>query len=350
MTTVLRIDPAQPDPGAIERAAACLRSGGLVAFPTETVYGLGAHALDVAAVRGLFDAKQRPAYDPLIVHVAEFDQLTQIVERVPAVSLDLARRFWPGPLTLVLPRAARVPMEVTGGLDTVAVRIPSHPVAAALLGAARLPIAAPSANLFSRPSPTQAAHVLHDLDGRIDMVLDGGPTTVGVESTVLDLTSTAPTILRPGAVTIEALRELLPDVRIRDVWGAPDVTLPSPGLLSTHYAPLTPLTLFEGGRDAALDRLVDAARQAVDDGKRVGVLVAREDVDRFGEFPVRISEIGSEGDLAGIAARLYAAVRELDAAGVDLILARDVGGREGLGPAIRDRLRRAAVKHVVVDG
>ena len=353
----MRTETLDTSPASIDRAAECLRRGGLVAFPTETVYGLGVHALDPPAVRRLFEAKGRPANDPLIVHVSSFDAVADIVsadrhlgpsgEANNRYVPQLAARFWPGPLTLVLPKSDRVPPEVTAGLETVGIRVPAHPVALALLEAAQIPIAAPSANLFSRPSPTRAQHVLQDLAGRIDMVIDGGATTVGVESTVLDLTRSEPTILRPGAVTIEMLREVLPVVRVRAAGDAAPAA--SPGLLSKHYSPRTPMTLFAGRPEAALEALVTRARDAVAAGKRVGVLVVREDVDAFGDFPVQLAEVGATGDLAGIAARLYGALRQLDSAGVDLILARDVDADDGLGRTIRDRLHRAASERVHVD-
>jgi L-threonylcarbamoyladenylate synthase len=339
---------------SIATAAACLRHGGLVAFPTETVYGLGVNALDSAAVRRLFDAKGRPANDPLIVHVASFEAMDELLgedlETGPYCRVRrLAMQFWPGPLTLVVPTSARVPREVTAGLDTVGIRVPAHPVARTLLEAAGIPVAAPSANLFSRPSPTRAEHVLQDLGGRIDMVIDGGATEVGVESTVLDLTGDDPIILRPGAITLEMLRELLPNVGLRDISARANVDhapMPSPGLLTKHYSPRTPLTLFHGDRDQTLDALIERARSATERGQRVGVLAAREDVDAFGEFPLRVVEMGSERDLEGIAARLYSALRELDASGVDVILAREIGTETGLARAVRDRLNRAAVEHV----
>ena len=207
MTEVVQVDPERPSQEDIARAAECLRRGGLVAFPTETVYGLGVHALDRAALRRLFEAKGRPTNDPLIVHVAAFDRVAPLVVDPPKHAAPLAARFWPGPLTLVMRRAPAVPLEVTAGLESVAVRVPAHPVARALLLAASLPVAAPSANLFSRPSPTRASHVLDDLNGRIDMVVDGGPTQVGVESTVLDLTVHPPAVLRPGAISVEMLSD-----------------------------------------------------------------------------------------------------------------------------------------------
>lgn len=298
-----------------------------MAFPTETVYGLGVAALDAAAVRRLFAAKGRPADDPLIVHVASPGGLTPLVAVRPPVVDTLAARFWPGPLTLVLKRSPLVPDEVTAGLDTVAVRVPAHPVALALLSAAGIPVAAPSANLFSRPSPTQASHVLEDLDGRIDLVLDGGRTQVGVESTVLDLSGEAPEVLRPGAVTLEMLRPLLPGVRLR-ASTTEHGPQRSPGLLSKHYSPRAPLTLYEGPPDRVLERMradADAAQAA---GRRVAVLVP-------------------DDDAAVTAARLYAALREFDAAGVDEILARLPDATGGLSHAVADRLRRAAAGRVV---
>lgn len=328
ITSLLPVDPVTPEPSIIERAAACLRSGGLVAFPTETVYGLGVHALDADAVRKLFAAKDRPANDPLIVHVADVRDVAQVAAGVPAVVTRLAARFWPGPLTLVLPRGAAVPLEVTAGGDTVAVRIPSHPVAQALLRSAKVPIAAPSANLFSRPSPTRAAHVKDDLDGRIDLILDGGPTTVGVESTVLDLTTAPPSVWRPGAVTIDMLREILPDVILaRD--RVPSAAAHSPGLLSKHYAPRAPLTLYEGAHDAVRTRMRADARALEASGKKVGMLT----------WDDRSSD--------AIATDLYAALRDMDAAGVDVILASAVDETDGLAEALKDRLRRAAAGRIV---
>jgi L-threonylcarbamoyladenylate synthase len=344
MTEVLR-----PDPPDIARAAECLRRGGLVAFPTETVYGLGVHALDRDAVRRLFDAKGRPANDPLIVHVATFEQIHALVTALPAQAAALAARFWPGPLTLVLPRAASVPPEVTAGLQTVAIRIPAHPVARALLSAAGVPVAAPSANLFSRPSPTRTAHVLDDLNGRIDMVIDGGATTVGVESTVLDLTVDPPAVLRPGAVAVESLQRMLDTVRIAPSRSAA-MPMPSPGLLPKHYAPRAPLTLYRGQAEAARDALVAAARDAIRHRHRVGVLATGSDAGALEGMAVVIAELAAEDDVEGAAVRLYAALRELDAARVDVILARDASRDDGLWRALRDRLQRAATRVVDTGG
>jgi len=344
MTELVRVDPRRPGRDEIARAADCLRRGGLVAFPTETVYGLGAHALDRAAVQRLFEAKGRPAGDPLIIHVAALDQVTALVTGVPEVARTLAGRFWPGPLTLVLRRAAAVPPEVTAGLDTVAIRIPAHPVARALLEAAQLPIAAPSANLFSRPSPTRASHVLDDLDGRIDMILDGGPTTVGVESTVLDLTTDPPQVLRPGAISLEVLQTLVPGVRMRDRTAAAGAGMVSPGLLPQHYSPRTPMTLYRGDAASVRASLLAGVRDALAAGRRVGVLATSDHAAALRHLPVVIAELGPADDAEGIAARLYAALRELDAAQLDVILAHDVPHDEHLWRAVRDRLHRAAAQ------
>lgn len=347
MTDVLEVDAANPDPAVIRRASECLRRGGLVAFPTETVYGLGVNALDCDAIRRLFAAKERPPADPLIVHVPSLAHVAPLVADLPLATRELAARYWPGPLTLILRRSAAVPDEVTAGLDTVGIRIPVHPVARALIVAAGLPIAAPSANRFSRPSPTRASHVLEDLRGKIDLVLDGGPTPIGVESTVLDLTGPIPTILRPGAVTVEMLRTVLRDVRLGP-GGAHDQTEPlrSPGLLTKHYSPRAKLRLYEGNRAAALATIGRDAEEAVSQGKSVGLLIGIEDDAALDRYATHVRRLNTN-DLNAVAAELYDALRELDGHGVDLILARGIATNEGLGGAIQDRLRRAAAGDVV---
>lgn len=343
MTAVLGTDPP-----SIQRAADCLRDGGLVAFPTETVYGLGVHALDVAAVRRLFAAKGRPANDPLIVHLNSLEQARLLTTGITAEARALAHELWPGPLTMVLRRHPSVPLEVTAGLDTVAVRVPAHPVARALLDATGFPVAAPSANLFSRPSPTTADHVLHDLDGRIDMVIDGGPTPVGVESTVVDLTSMPPRLLRPGGVPIERLRALLPDLEIGAIPLSADKGAPSPGLLSQHYSPRTPMTLYAGPAAAAREALCRRIQEATANGLRVGVLATREQATALPSTPAVVVDLGSEQHADAVARRLYAAVRDLDRANLDLILTQELPGSDGLWRAIKDRISRAATEHVTI--
>jgi L-threonylcarbamoyladenylate synthase len=346
-TEVLKVDARRPNLDLIRRAAVVLQSGGLVAFPTETVYGLGANALDTDAVRGIFAAKERPAYDPLIVHIAALKDLPRLVREMPQRALGLVERFWPGPLTLVLPRSSLVPDIVTAGGDTVAIRSPSHPVARALIRTAQLPVAAPSANRFGRLSPTRAEDVLADLEGRVDLILDGGPTPVGVESTVLSLATETPTILRPGGVSREALEHVLGTVHIaaRSVQPEEEI-ITSPGSLPQHYAPQARLILYRGAEDAMLRTMRARALHLAGEGGRVGLLLAEEDRRFFTDSRLVLQTVASADNLPAVAQNLFTALRALDAAGVDVILARDFGSA-GLGLAIRDRLTRAAAGHVV---
>jgi L-threonylcarbamoyladenylate synthase len=348
-TRVVHVDPQQPDADVVDEVASVLSRGGLVAFPTETVYGLGAHALDQVAVARLFAAKGRPSTDPVIVHLASADQVDTVARDIPSVARDLASRFWPGPLTLVLHKQERVPEAITAGLDTVGVRVPSHPVAQALLRAVQLPVAAPSANRFSRPSPTLAQHVVDDLDGVIDIVLDGGATWVGVESTVLDLTMSPPIVRRPGAVSLNDIRALLPDVTAITESGAAVTAQRAPGQLLRHYAPRARLTLYVGVPELVVERLGADARTLAARGSRVGVLAPEEDLMAVAPLlvplaatgRVRFANYGSRTDLARAARELFSALRSLDSEGVDEILASAPEPRD-IGLAIHDRLSRAA--------
>lgn len=332
-------------PAQLAVAAALLRAGRLVAFPTETVYGLGGDALNPAAVERIFVAKGRPAEDPLIVHLAQAADLPRVAAAVPPVAATLAGAFWPGPLTLVLPRGPAVPFAVTAGRETVAVRVPAHPLAHALIAAAGTPIAAPSANRFGHASPTTAAHVLADLDGRIDAVLDGGPTPIGVESTVLDLTAPTPTLLRPGGVSLEELADRIGEVAVGGRAAAPGGMV-SPGLLEQHYAPASSLWLCVGPPAACRAWLRERAHSLIAEGRRVGLLLPDEDLGALADLAADGEPLGPADDLPGVARRLYAALRRLDARRPDVILARDLGER-GIARAIRDRLRRAAGGRVV---
>jgi len=323
------ITPVLPgdDPAAIGRAAELLRAGGLVAFPTETVYGLGADALDPIAVRQIFVAKDRPADNPLIVHVADVAAARALVREFPAVAERAAAALWPGALTLVLPRAAIVPDATTAGQDTVALRVPAHPVALALLHACQRPLAAPSANRSGRPSPTLAEHVSADLDGRIALILDGGPTALGLESSVLDLCHARPLLLRQGGVTREQLVALLGPV---DCASASDsaVLARSPGLRHRHYAPRAVVELVaEGEGEAAVARAFAA-------GERVGLICRRAVVCGASVRRLPVA-------LEGFAQALFATLRGLDDEGVDRIIVESVP-EAGVGAAIMDRLRRAA--------
>ncbi len=342
---VVSVNPEHPEPALIHTAAEMVRTGGLVAFPTETVYGLGANALDATAVERIFQAKGRPASDPLIVHLAGYQHLDTVASEIPPLAGILAHHFWPGPLTLVLHKKPLVPANVSAGRATVAVRVPHHPVALALLEAVGLPIAAPSANRFSRPSPTSAQHVLDDLDGRVDMVLDGGTTRIGLESTVVDLTRDPPVLLRPGGVPIEALREFIPAIELRPAYLEPGAEAASPGMLLKHYSPDAELIVFDGAREAALLRMRGMAAELAGQGRIVGLLIPNEDAEAFAGLPVRIAYLGPAGDLSRIGAALFAQMRELEPH-VDLILVRGFA-REGLGLAIWDRLLRAAQGHVL---
>jgi L-threonylcarbamoyladenylate synthase len=345
-TQTLTLTPQNPDPALIAHAAAQLRAGHLVAFPTETVYGLGANALDPQAVRRIFTAKDRPAHDPLIVHLHTPQALPTVARHIPPLARKLAAHFWPGPLTLVLPRAPAIPPIVTAGGDTVAVRVPAHPVALALIQAAGVPVAAPSANRFGRLSPTRAEDVLADLAGRIAIILDAGPTPVGVESTVLSLATSPPTILRPGGVSREALEKHLGNIKVLTRPTAPEEPTSSPGTAIQHYAPQAEVILYQGPRDKVLSSLRTAAQALYQQGQRVGLLLADEDLPHFSGLPFIMRAVGSQHNLDDIARRLFVTLRALDDAEVTVILARDFGVR-GVGLAIRDRLTRAAAGNVV---
>lgn len=348
-TRVIKVDRDKPEPAAIEEAAQALRDGRLVVFPTETVYGLGAHALDPDAVRKIFAAKERPASDPLIVHIAHIGQVNQVAMGMPPGARKLALSFWAGPLTLILKKKPDVPDLVTAGLPNVAVRVPSHRVARALMETSGIPIAAPSANRFSRPSPTTAAHVIADLDGRVDLILDGGPTDIGLESTIVDFSVDPPVLRRPGGITLEQIRSLVPDVLAQEGTAHPEEPQVSPGQLTRHYAPRAALTLFEGPAAALIERMAAEARKMVAQGSRVGILAPEEDLKALAPLiaasaaagKITVQPFGSRADVDRAGRELYGAIRAIDATGVDVIFASSIGS-DGLARAIRDRLTRAA--------
>ncbi len=347
-TRIVRLDPGNPDIAAIRRAAAIIRGGGLVAFPTETVYGLGADGLRGDAVEKIFTAKGRPQDNPLILHVAAPEDARRVAVEVPQLAQRLMARFWPGPLTLVLRKRPEVPAVVSAGLPSVGVRMPDNTIALTLIAESGVPIAAPSANVSGRPSPTLAEHVIADLAGRIEMVLDGGPTTVGVESTVLDTTSSPPRVLRPGGITIEELREVLGEVAVASVDAAARATgpVPSPGMKYTHYAPKTPVVLVEGEPGTVARRILDeiAARHAA--GERVGVMCSQETEDLYRGVADVVRVAGSRRDLSTVAASLFATLRLFDTGGVDVAFAEGFD-QAGLGFAIMNRLRRASAGRII---
>lgn len=332
---------------ALEQASALLAAGSLVAFPTETVYGLGANALDKNAVLSIFAAKGRPADNPLIVHIWNREQLKDIGD-VPPVAQRLMDAFWPGPLTILLPRHERIPLEVTAGLPTVAVRMPSHPVAAALLRACNLPIAAPSANRSGKPSPTTAQHVFQDMDGRIPLILDGGPCQVGVESTVLDVCHGTPCILRPGGVTQAMLEAVLGS----EVTVAGSVLRPlkqgeqalSPGMRYRHYSPDGQVTLVEGEESDVVSALSKLFRHAAENHHRACVLCFTEHMDALAACHPH--DLGSQTDPAEVAHRLFHTLRQLDDEHMEAIFS-EVVPPQGVGLAIMNRLGRAAAFRTV---
>ncbi len=331
-----------PTEAAITEAATLIRAGELVAFPTETVYGLGANAFDRAAVDRIFVAKGRPTTDPLIVHVSDRAMLHRVAATVSPLAEKLITAFWPGALTLILPRAEAIPANVSAGLPTVAVRMPAHPVASALIIAAGMPIAAPSANRFAHTSPTTAAHVYDDLSGRIALILDGGATPIGVESTILDLSGDRPRLLRPGGMSLEALCQIVPDIEIISRFVAPgSESMPAPGMLLRHYAPRAALYLFEGEDKLVRTAIKSESSRRISTGEQVGLLIADEDRAAVADSGAMIQAIGSLTDLESAARNLFAGLRALDESGVSVILARN-WPPAGLGLAIRDRLLRAA--------
>jgi L-threonylcarbamoyladenylate synthase len=347
-TILLKVDAEKPEKPKIQAAAEIIKKGGLVAFPTETVYGLGADALNAEAVLALFEAKRRPLDNPPIVHVADAGEVEKLVQSVPPKAHMLMERFWPGPLTLVFKRAEVVPKVTVAGLDTIAVRMPKHPVALALIRQSRCPIAAPSANLAGKPSPTTAQHVFEDLNGRIDAILDGGATRIGVESTVVDLSCDPPMLLRPGGTSFEALKAVLPDLHlhpfVQSEQELPLETIRSPGMKHKHYAPKAEVVLVEGAVSEVIAKIQELTAKFRLEGKKVGVLATDETKAHYKASVVE--SMGSRHNLDTIAQNLFRLLREVDAQNVDVIVAEGVSS-EGLGLAVMNRLRKASGYHIV---
>lgn len=329
-------EPLESDP-SIQEAAKLLQEKQVVAFPTETVYGLGADATNKTAVQRIFEAKGRPSDNPLIVHVADRHQVEQLVEDIPSVAEQLMNEFWPGPLTLVLNSNGAAAENVTAGLSTVAIRMPDHPIALALLRVSGKPLAAPSANRSGRPSPTTASHVNQDLRGRISGIINGGPTGVGLESTVLDCTTEIPVILRPGGVTKEDLEKVLPEVMVDPALASEGHRPKSPGMKYTHYAPEAPLWLIEGDERFFHHQLEELKRK----GYRVGIIASDQLAEKLSHSS--LITCGSRENLAQVAEHLYGALREFKKAEIDVILCETFPDK-GVGAAIMNRLSKAAVK------
>lgn len=340
-------EDAQNNKKIIETAARIISRGGLVVFPTETVYGLGGDSFDPAAAEKIYAAKGRPSDNPLIVHIAKIEDLYSLAENVPQKAKKLAEIFWPGPLTMIFKKNERVPMTVTGGLDTVAVRLPANNIARQLIDSSGTFIAAPSANLSGRPSPTTAAHVIEDLNGRVDMIIDGGSIEIGLESTIVDMTEDIPVILRPGYITMEMLQEKIGMVRLdkalmSGVKG--NVKPKAPGMKYRHYAPKAELTIIEGNNEAVIELINEKAEEAVKNGLKVGIMISSENYDKV-SFGEKIS-LGSSHDENEIARNLFACLRRFDDMQVDVIYSEGFP-EEGFGQAIMNRLLKAAGHKII---
>ncbi len=347
-TLVLKVDSQKPQMEKICVAADFIKKGGLVAFPTETVYGLGADALNSEAVRALFEAKKRPLDNPPIVHVGDAKGIYRLAREVPLKAEKFIKTFWPGPLTLIFKRSEIVPDVTVAGLDTIAVRMPRHNVALALIRESGCCIAAPSANLAGKPSPTMAKHVLDDLDGRIDAVLDAGPTNIGVESTVLDMTVDPPLVLRPGGTPYEELKRMLTRVELHPVAVA-EIELfvekaRSPGMKHRHYAPDADVIVVEGELSSVVAKVKELTEFHMRKCSKVGVLATDETAGYYRADVVK--SLGSRSDLRVIAKNLFRLLREFDLEGVDVIIAEGVP-TEGLGLAVMNRLRKASGYKIV---
>lgn len=346
-TEIVKIDAANMDEKAIERAAEIIKNGGLVAFPTETVYGLGANALDAEASRKIYEAKGRPSDNPLIAHIASLDKLDEIVEDVSDVAKKLIDKFWPGPMTLIFNKKELVPDSTTGGLKTLAVRFPSNEIAKALIEKSGVPIAAPSANTSGKPSPTKGEHVIEDLNGKVDMIIDGGEVGLGLESTIIDVTS-EPTILRPGFITQEMLEQVTEEVKLdQTILAKPteDFVPKAPGMKYRHYAPKADLIIVRGKAGKVADWIIDEAAKS---DKKTAILTVNQHIDLY-EGKTNDSIVASWGDLNNmedIAHKVFNWLRKIDEMGIDIVYC-EAFDEEGLGLAVMNRLTKAAGYQVI---
>jgi L-threonylcarbamoyladenylate synthase len=351
-TEILKIEPTHIDIDKINYAADVLKGGGLVVLPTETVYGLGANGLDKKAVEKIFIAKGRPSDNPLILHVAEKEQLEVLVKRVDEVSSKLIEAFWPGPLTLVMNKSEEVPQEVTSGIPTVAIRMPSHPVALSLIYAAGFPVAAPSANISGRPSPTRVEHVITDLDGKVDLIIDSGPCKVGLESTVLDISTGKPMVLRPGGIGLEDLKKVLGEVLLDagSMENGKGVIPKSPGMKYTHYSPKAQLRIVSGDSQNVITKIKELSCQ--EEGGKIGILATDETLDQYkgiksrDGFPITLISVGKRKDKATIAAQFFHTLRKFDEEKVEVVLAEAID-ESGIGLAIMNRMNKAAGYNII---
>lgn len=347
-TEIIRAKSNHIEEEELKRAAQILKNGGLVAFPTETVYGLGGDALNISAAGKIYGAKGRPSDNPLIVHIADLNALEELTDGCPENGMKLANAFWPGPLTLIFRKNSKVPGSTTGGLDTVAIRMPSHPVALELIKASGLYIAAPSANLSGRPSPTNAQHVIEDMSGVIDMIIDGGKVDIGLESTIVDLTGSIPTVLRPGFITVEMLEAVVGEVAVDQVVVArsadPGLIPKAPGMKYKHYAPKGELTIYEGEDEAVVKAINEAAKELVLKGYKTGIIATKETYNNYPLGTVKV--IGTREDEKTIARGLFEVLRDFDTEGMEYIFAESFDNQR-LGQAIMNRMLKAAGYHVI---
>jgi len=345
-TRVMTINDNEDNKKIIKKAGEALGEGRLVAFPTETVYGLGADGLNEKAVKNIFKAKGRPQDNPLILHIASLEMLEKLALDISQDSLRLIEKFWPGPLTIIFKRTRLVPNIITGGLDTVAIRMPENKLARDIIREAKTPIAAPSANTSGRPSPTRASHVYEDLKSRVDYIVDGGTTGIGLESTVIDMSEEVPTILRPGAIGLEDIRRVLPsaveDLSLVD--DSKEIVPKSPGQKYRHYAPNKELVLFVGSNDFMVKSIGEAIGYYGASGKKVGVIATDENLEFY--KGARVISLGSQKDKAGIAHNLFDVYRKFNTEDVDIILSESVD-EEGLGKAIMNRMKKACGGNIV---
>ncbi|MEE1197316.1 MAG: L-threonylcarbamoyladenylate synthase [Lachnospiraceae bacterium] len=347
MTKLYQIDKNKIDKEKMREAGQLLLAGELVAFPTETVYGLGGNALDASASRKIYAAKGRPSDNPLIVHIADWDSLDRITSNIPEGAKKLADVYWPGPLTMIFPKSDAVPVETTGGLDSVAVRMPNHPIALELIRQGGGYVAAPSANTSGRPSPTEAKHVAEDLNGRIAMILDGGNVGIGLESTIVDFTEEVPTVLRPGAINLDMLTKVLGEVRMDPGLEQENehVRPKAPGMRYRHYAPKAQLAIVEGDTDAVIEKINALTESKLAEGKKVGIISTDETYYRYKNGIIK--SIGSRQEEESIARHLYGILRDFDEEEADCIYSESFETPK-LGMAIMNRLLKAA-GHKIID-
>uniref|UniRef100_UPI00054F2A51 L-threonylcarbamoyladenylate synthase n=1 Tax=Alkaliphilus transvaalensis TaxID=114628 RepID=UPI00054F2A51 len=346
-TKIIEIDPSKLEEGNLEEEAKIkecseiIKKGGTVAFPTETVYGLGANGLDPFSIKKIYEAKGRPSDNPLILHVASIDEVKPLVKEIPEVGFKLMKTFWPGPLTLVMEKSEVIPREITAGLDTVAIRMPEHPIARGLIEASGVPIAAPSANRSGKPSPTKAEHVIEDLSARVDAIISGGSSNVGLESTVLDITVEPPVILRPGGITKEMLEQVIAVVSTDPALEKDhqDLVPRSPGMKYTHYAPKADVVIVKGSDEGVIAKINGLVAELTAEGKNAGIISTEETKAQYSGGLVK--SIGRRNDVNEIASNLFTILREFDETNVEVIFTEAIE-ETGLGKAIMNRLLKAA--------